>query len=157
MKGKCYRNRFPLVGFVLMVGVIIGVVGVYMVAEYRRMKERVEQSLVREGLSVIAAFEASVQTSLSGRSRAERLRELVRDTCVRADLAFFSFIDPTYHVYTVCATGAWRYYQVGVSNLYTILERQPYEWGYVRGVRGEPVLVVVKPLLLDGAEKVGKQ
>lgn len=140
-----------------MVGIIIGVVGVYTVADYRRMKRRVEQSLVREGLSVIAAFEASAQASLSGRSRAMRLRELVRDTCVRAELAFFSFVDPTYRVYSVTGSGAWRYYHGGVSNLYAILERQPYEWGYVRGEGRERVLVVVKPLLLDTQEKIGKQ
>jgi len=140
-----------------MMGVIIGVVGVYSMTDYRRMRGRVEQSLVREGLSVIAAFEASVQTSLSGRSRAERLRGLVRDTCERADLRFILFIDPTYEVYAVSASGTWRYHHAGASNLYAVLERKPYEWGYMRGGGGETVLVVVKPLLLDTPERIGRQ
>lgn len=140
-----------------MVAVIIGVVVVYSVTDYQRLRGRLEQSLVREGLSVIAAFEASLQTSLSGRSRAERLRALVRDTCVRADLVFFSFIDPTYDVYSVSATETWRYHQPAASNLYAVLEQKPYEWGYMKGAGGALVLVVVKPLLLDTAERIGKQ
>jgi len=155
VKKTGYTHHFPLIGFALTMTAFIGVIVVYSVTDYRRMRARVEESLVREGLSIIAAFEASVRTGLSGRSQAARLRALVRDTCNRADLEFFSFVDPSYTVYSVTGARAYSYYNPAASNLYALLERKPYDWGYVRGAQGDAVLAVVKPLLLESSDKIG--
>ncbi len=154
-----YRKNVSLLGFALAVAVLAVVIVAYSVFDYRRMRSRMEQSLVREGLKVIEAFEASVRAGLTGRRvwDAEKLRALVKDTCKRADLEYFSFVDPSLRVFCVTRDSEGHYRDPALTNLYALLAHQRYDWRYVTNGAGKKAMCVIKPLLLDNAERIGRR
>jgi len=153
------KTHFPTLGFALIVATLTAVIAVYSFTYYWRMRQRLEQSLVREGLTLISAFEASVRAGLSGPSvwKSHKLHELIRDTRERADLDFFAFVDPSLTVYFADQHGEHSYCRNALTNLYTRLATQPYDWGYVTQPGAGRCLVVIKPLLLDNSDRIGKR
>jgi len=153
------KTHFPTLGFALIVATLTAVIAVYSFTYYWRMRQRLEQSLVREGLTLISAFEASVRAGLSGPSvwKTHKLHELIRDTRERADLDFFAFVDPSLTVYFADQRGEYSYSRGALTGLYTRLASQPYDWGYVTQPGAGRCLVVIKPLLLDNSNRIGKR
>ncbi|MCX7003251.1 MAG: ATP-binding protein [bacterium] len=153
------KTHFPTLGFALIVATLTAVIAVYSFTYYWRMRQRLEQSLVREGLTLISAFEASVRAGLSGPSvwKTHKLHELIRDTRERADLDFFAFVDPSLTVYFADQRGEYSYSRGALTGLYGRLANQPYDWGYVTQPGAGRCLVVIKPLLLDNSNRIGKR
>jgi signal transduction histidine kinase len=81
----------------------------------------------------------------------------MRDTCERADLDFFAFVDPSCTMYVADNMHEHRIRRPSLTNIYTRLMHQPYEWGYIRGSDGKRCLAVVRPLLLDDYVRMGKR
>jgi len=123
------------------------------------MRTRFEQSLVREGLIVIAAFESSVRVGLTGRRLwdREKLHAMIMDTCKRTDLDSFCFIDPSLNVFFVTKNFKTNFYKPSLTNIYNNLSNQKYTWEYVISSNGVKSIRVTKPLLLDNAERIGKR
>ena len=107
-----YKKRIPFFGFVFAAAVLAIVIIAYSISDYRKMRSRLEQSLVREGLKVIEAFESSVRAGLTGRRLwdTEKLHAYIMDTCKRSDLDFFCFVDPSLRCFYVSSTTKTNYY-----------------------------------------------
>ena len=154
-----YKKRVSFLSFAFATAVLAVVIITYSIFDYKRMRTRFEQSLVREGLIVIAAFESSVRVGLTGRRLwdREKLHAMIMDTCKRADLDSFCFIDPSLNVFFVTKNFKTNFYNPSLTNVYNNLSNQKYTWEYVISSNGVKSIRVTKPLLLDNAERIGKR
>lgn len=159
MLNRYYKKRVSLLGFALAAAVLAFVIIAYSISDYKRTRARFENSLVREGLKVIEAFESSVRIGLTGRRLwdKEKLHALIMDTCKRADLDSFCFIDPSLNVFYVTESLKTNFYNSALTNAYNKLSDQPYYWRYSTTPNGAKSFCITKPLLLDNAERIGKR
>ena len=159
MLNRYYKKRVSLLGFALAAAVLAFVIIVYSISDYKRTRARFEHSLVREGLKVIEAFESSVRIGLTGRRLwdKEKLHALIMDTCKRADLDSFCFISPSLNVFYVTGDFKTNFYNSSLTNAYNKLSNQPYFWKYSTSPSGVKSFCIIKPLLLDNAERIGKR
>ncbi len=159
MLNRYYKKRVSLMGFAFGAAVLAFVIIAYSISDYKRTRARFEQSLVREGLKVIEAFESSVRVGLTGRRLwdKEKLQALIMDTCKRADLNSFCFIDPSLNVFFVTKNSKTNFYKPSLTNIYNTLSNQKYSWEYAISSNGIKSIRVTKPLLLDNAERIGKR
>ena len=159
MLNRYYKKRVSLLGFAFAAAVFAFAIIVYSISDYKRTRARFEQSLVREGLKVIEAFESSVRIGLTGRRLwdKEKLQALIMDTCKRADLDSFCFIDPSLNVFNVTKNSKTNLYKPFLTNAYNKLSNQPYFWKYTTSLNGAKSFCVTKPLLLDNAERIGRR
>jgi len=159
MLNRYYKKRISLLGFALAATVLAFVIIAYSISDYKRTRARFEHSLVREGLKVIEAFEASVRIGLTGRRLwdKEKLHALIMDTCKRADLDSFCFIAPSLNVFYVTGNFKTNLYKPSLTNAYNKLSTQPYYWKYSTSSSGVKSFCITKPLLLDNAERIGKR
>ena len=153
------QRYYSPAGFVLTAVVFASLAATFVIRDVRMVRTQMENALVREGLSIIATFEASARAAMSGKAtwNAERLDALMHDTCARADLAYFAFVDPKYRVFLTTATNECSFQDNAMSNIYLALAATPYVWQRVRDARGAETLNVVKPLLLDQADRIGRR
>lgn len=156
------KKRAPLLGFALAAAIFAAFIITSSIINYKRTRERIEQSLVRETLKVIEAFEASVRAGLTGQRlwSKEKLHALIMDTCKRADLNSFCFIDPRLKVFFVSQTCRTNFYDPTLTNIYNILSKQPYFCEYLTfscSSNTTKSLCITKPLLLDNAQRIGKR
>ncbi|NLF40472.1 hypothetical protein GX586_13590 [bacterium] len=154
------QHRYSSIAwFALTAAVLALVVGAYTVHGVHAVRQRMEQSLLREGLSIISTFEAFVRAGLKGRGMWDtaQMHELVRDTCYRADLSLFAFIDPQLNIYQVTPTGETARIDTSVTNLMNYLAANQFANGYLRGARGRRLYYVARPLLLDEADRIGRR
>ena len=154
-----YKKRASFLSFAFATGVLAVVIITYSIFDYKRMRTRFEQSLVREGLKVIEAFESSVRIGLTGTRLwdKERLHALIMDNCKRSDLDSFCFIDPSLKVFYVSKDFTTNFYDPSLTNVYNIFFKQRYHYEYLTASNGVKSFCITKPLLLDDAERIGKR
>jgi len=153
------RKRMPLWGFAFATAILALVIITYSILDYQRTRERFVQSLIRESLKVIESFESSVRAGLTGRRLwdKEKLHALIMDNCKRSDLKSFCFIDPSLKVFYVSKNFTTNFYDPGLTNIYNILLKQPYNHEVLTMSNGDKLFCITKPLLLDDAERIGKR
>lgn len=151
----------PLVSFTLMLVALLIASAVYSYYDYRRMRDRECLTLIREGLAVIATFEAAARGGLTGTPKwdAQKLYSAIRDIRYRANIEFFSFITPPTAPYVFCITPetTTNFLQTTYTNIYAALEHNQFVWGITADIDNKKTLYVARPLLLDNAERIGKR
>ena len=145
------NRHFSVAGFSLLLAVIVAIIAVYSVNEHRRLRARIEQSLVGEGLAIIASFEASVCAGLAGPRQMshDRLLETMRDTCRRAEVDYVWLATPTRVTSCVTRTGYMPPLEPTLSNLRQRLDTAAYTWCYEDIGGGRVCVSVSRPLQLD--------
>lgn len=151
------KRKEPLLGFALTAIVIAVLVIIFSVYDYRRVRARMRDALVDQGLMAVKTFQAFTLSGMSGRAplNRERLIAIMRDICSFTAVNYFSFVFPNDWGITVSSDYEEPFSGIADIQQYQVLKPQEFKTVYADPECHE--LLLITPLVLDDNPYIGRK